>query len=264
MREEPPELAGPTPSRARIVDHYLGGTEHLRVDCEISDEADRVFPAMRQMVWDHRRFTHAVVRHLAGTGIDQFLELGSGLPTGEHVHAVAGPDARVVYVDRDAETVAHGARLVAGEPGVSVVQADLTDVAEVLATPGVRELIDLDRPLAVLAVAVLNTVDDETARATVHGFREAVAPGSALAVSHPTGHGRPDLVAFCELPHTGWTYAPVLRDPDDMAPWLAGLDLVGPGWACVRHWAPEGTAPGADVTGSGIWGVVARVPRTPA
>lgn len=252
------------PSRARIFDHYLGGTEHLQVDCEFGEEADRTLPAIGQLCRDHRRFSRAVVRHLAETGIDQFLELGSGLPTVDHVHSVAAryaPGRRVVYVEKDAETVEHAARLVAGEAGVAVEQADATDVAAVLATVGVRELIDLGRPVAVLAVSLLHEATDDAARAAVHGYRDALAAGSVLAVSHPTGAARPDLLAWRDMAHTGYTYELQLRDPEDMARWFDGTELVGPGWVSAPHWTPDGPAPGPEETGSGLWGVVARVPR---
>ncbi|MDD7966505.1 SAM-dependent methyltransferase [Actinomycetospora lemnae] len=263
MREEPPELAGPTPSRARIYDYFLGGTENYAIDREFAEEADRVFPAMRQLCRDHRRFSRAVVRHLADSGFDQFLELGSGLPTVDHVHAVAArsvADPRVVYVDRVPETVEHAARLVADEPGVAVECADATDVAAVLASPGVTALIDLDRPVAVLAVALLHSSTDDVARATVQGYRRALAPGSVIALSHPTGLAHPGLRAWCDIRHSGYSYAPLLRDPDDMASWFEGMELIGPGWVSAPEWTPDGPAPGAEVTGSGLWGVVARVP----
>jgi O-methyltransferase involved in polyketide biosynthesis len=261
--EEPPELAGPRPNAARIFDHYLGGTDHFAVDCEFADEVDRVAPALSRLCLDTRRFSRAVVRHVVESGVDQFLELGSGLPTVDPVHAVAARYTRaprVVYVDRDAETVAHATRIVDGVPGVAVERADLADVDAVLSTAGARELIDLRRPVAVLAVGVLSALGDQVARATLHGYRDAVAPGSVLALTQSTGRARPDLVAWREIQHTGWTYAPVLRDPEDMAEWVEGLDLVGPGWVSAPEWVPEGPAPGADTTGSGLWGVVARVP----
>ena len=263
VREEPPELAGPRPSRARIFDHYLGGSDHFRIDCEAADEADQVFPAAEQLCRDHRRFSRAVVRHLCEAGIDQFLELGSGLPTVDHVHTVAArhaPERRVVYVDHDPDTAEHATRLVADEPGVAVECVDATDVSAVLGTPGVRALIDLHRPVAVLAVALLHLIADEAARAMVHGYREAVAPGSAIALSHPTGLARPDLTAWRDFPHTGLSVAPILRDPGDMSLWLAGTELVGPGWTSAPEWTPDGPATGPEVTGSGVWGVVARVP----
>ncbi|PVZ09418.1 SAM-dependent methyltransferase [Actinomycetospora cinnamomea] len=264
MREEPPELAGPTPNGARIFDHFLGGTDHLVVDCEFADEIDRVVSGMGRLCHDLRRFSRTVVRHLAESGVDQFLELGSGLPTVDPVHAVAARHVtapRVVYVDRDAEAVALASRIAAGVPGVAVEHADLTDVDAVLATPGVRELVDLRRPVAVLAVGVLSALDDETARATLRRYRDAVAPGSALAVTHPTGRGRPELVAWRAIPHTGWSYAPALRDPEDMAAWLEGTELVGPGWTSAPEWALDDPAADPEVTGSGLWGVLARVRR---
>jgi hypothetical protein len=53
----------------------------------------------------NRSFIGRVVRYLvAEAGIEQFVDLGAGLPTRENVHQVAqavNPKARVVYVDND-------------------------------------------------------------------------------------------------------------------------------------------------------------------
>jgi len=254
------------PNVARVFDHFLGGSDHTVVDREFAAEVDRLLPAMGALCRRHRRFSAAVVDHWCAQGVDQFLELGSGLPTVDHVHTRARrvhPAARVAYVDRDAVAVAHARRLVAGDEGVTVLQADAAGVGAVLDAPEVRAVLDLGRPVGVLAVGVLHYLTDEVAAATVHGYRQALAPGSGFAITHLSGLGHPDVRTWAAMDHGGWSYAPRLRDPDAMAAWLDGFEVVGPGWVSAPDWTPDGPAPGAESTGSGLWGVVAQVPRGP-
>lgn len=249
------------PNLARVFDHYLGGSENTVVDREFAAEVDRVLPGTGALCRGHRRFSAAVVDHWCAQGIDQFLELGSGLPTVDHVHTRARrvhPGARVAYVDRDPVTVTHARRLVEGVGGVSVLHADVADAGAVLSAPEVRAVLDPTRPVGVLAVGVLQYLADEAAAAAVHAYTGALVAGGGLAVSHLTGARRPDLRMWASIDHGGWSQAPRLRDPAGMQAWLDGLELVGPGWACALEWTPAGPAPGADVTGSGLWGVVAR------
>lgn len=251
------------PNLARVFDHYLGGDDNTVVDREFAAEVDQVLPAMGELCRSHRRFAAAVVDHWCAEGIDQFLELGSGLPTVDHVHVRARrvhPVARVAYVDHDPIAVVHARRVVARHEAVSVLLADAGDAETVLAAPEVRNLLDLTRPVGVLAVGVLHYVPDGVAAEAMRCYREALAPGSGVAISHLTGLARPDLHTWSTINHGGWSYAPTLRDPEDMDPWLEGLQLVGPGWASAPHWSPEGAVPRADETASGLWGVVARRP----
>lgn len=253
------------PSVARVFDHYLGGDQNCAVDREFAAEVDTVVPRMGELCRGHRRFSGAAVDHLAAAGIEQFLELGSGLPTVDPVHVRAARhhvSPRVVYVDHSRVDVAHARTLVAGIDGVAVLHADAGDVASVLGSPEVVGTLDLARPVAVLACGILHYLDDAGALAAVRGYRDALVPGSALAVSHLTGDARPDVRDWSTINHGGWSYAPRLRGPDEMAPWLEGFEVVGPGWVSAPHWSPDGPATDAVTAGTGLWGVVAR--RTPA
>jgi O-methyltransferase involved in polyketide biosynthesis len=249
------------PSMARVFDHYLGGTDNTVLDREYAAEVDTVLPRMGELCRGHRAFSAAAVDHFARAGIDQFLELGAGLPTVDHVHARAfrhHRGARVVYVDNQPVDVEHARSLVAGIAGVSVLRADVGDPTSVLASPEVAATLDLTRPVAVLACGVLHYLDDATALAAVRAYRDAIAAGSGLAISHLTGATRPDIHDWATINHGGWSYAPRLRGPDEMAPWLEGFDTVAPGWVSAPHWTPDGPAPGAAEAASGLWGVVAR------
>jgi SAM-dependent methyltransferase len=125
------------------------------------------------------------------------LDIGSGIPTEGNVHEVAqaaAPRTRVVYVDTDPVAVAHSRAILAGNQRADVVQADLSDVAAILDDPRTRRLIDPTQPIGVLMVAILHSVPDEADPANIVAqYRQTMAPGSYLVVSHASHGGRPEL-----------------------------------------------------------------------
>jgi hypothetical protein len=249
------------PSMARAFDHLIGGTASTPVDREFNEAALDVFPGLPQVCRDLRVFSRTVVAHLAGLGVDQFLELGSGIPTVSPVHqvaAAAGVRPRVVYVDVEERTVRHARRLVGGIDGVTAVRGDAGDAAGILADPEVRATIDLARPVGVLALGVLHYIGAPAAEQSVRAIRDATVPGSALAVSAMTDAARPDITDWVAYAHQGLSYPPELRDPEVMASWLSGWEIVPPGWVSAPHWAPGvPDVPRPAETASGHWGVLA-------
>src|SRR5919106_7088369 len=88
------------PSAARIYDYLLGGFHNFDVDRAAAQKITEVLPDMPLFMRANRAFLRRVVRFLTDQGIDQFLDLGSGIPTVGNVHEVAqwaNPGARVVY-----------------------------------------------------------------------------------------------------------------------------------------------------------------------
>lgn len=128
------------------------------------------------------------VRFLAEQGFDQFLDLGSGLPSGENTHEIAqsvNPEARVAYVDNDPIVLARGRALLANNPYTKVATADLRDPADVLSRPEVVGLLEFSRPIALLMLGVIHHVGDaEDPNGVVAAYRHAVAPGSYLYLTH--------------------------------------------------------------------------------
>jgi hypothetical protein len=187
------------PNPARIYDYFLGGKDNFPADREVADQVLAIAPVARDVVEDNRAFLRRVVRHLAGeAGVRQFIDLGSGLPTQGNVHEIAqevAPDARVLYVDNDAMVVTHSRALLAGDNTVAI-QADLREPEAIVGHPEVRELIDFEQPIALLLMAILHFIpDDEDPYGIVARFRDAMAAGSYLAVSHGTRDipVRPDM-----------------------------------------------------------------------
>jgi SAM-dependent methyltransferase len=245
-----------TPSAARMYDYFLGGSHNFAADRELADEYMRVLPDMPQIARAQRRVLHRAVQHLAEAGVDQFLDLGSGIPTAGNVHEVVSavnPDARVVYVDSDPVAVAHSFSLLGRAQHAAVIQADLRRPHSILKHPELTALIDLSRPVAVLMIAVLHFISDEDGpAAVVSAYRDATAPGSYLAITHATSDYQPQLARRAEAVYTRASHQIHYRTKQQISDMLAGYELLEPGLVDMIQWRPDpGAGPdplGGDVT----------------
>jgi len=240
------------PNAARIYDYLLGGDQNFTVDRAAAEHVLDNYPDAALAARANRAFLRRAVAFLAGQGIDQFLDIGSGLPTVGNVHEVAqraNPRARVVYVDNDLVAVRYSRELLAEEQeeeegaarGVAVIEADLRDPAAILGHPEPRRLLDRRRPLGLLLVAVLHfIVDDDEARRAVRAFREALAPGSYVVLSHGTLDGLPaDVIARFEAIYRRSSAPTIARSRERIEALFEGLDVVEPGIVPTPLWRPD-------------------------
>jgi hypothetical protein len=232
------------PNAARMYDYYLGGSHNFASDRDAAEQAISIYPEFPLIMRANRAFLRRAVTFLAHQGIDQFLDVGSGIPTVGSVHEIAqrvNPAARVVYVDVDPIAVAHSEGILQGNPGVGVVGADARHPEQVLGHPDVRRRIDFDRRVAVLLVFVLHFMgDDATASHIVATFRGAMAAGSYLVLSHGTAEGLPaeqldPLVRLYERSTSPWSS----RSRHQVQQFFCGLELVAPGVVHTPLWRPE-------------------------
>lgn len=198
---------------------------------------------MREWARANRSFLARVITYLCSQGIDQFLDLGSGVPTVGNVHEVVhryNPEAKVAYVDLEPVAVAYARRLLDGEPNVSITQADIRKPEEVLAAPGVAAILDLDRPIAVLAMAVLHALPEDVPARMLAGYRQASAPGSYLGLSHGVATTMTDeqVKEFTDAYKDTPTPA-VLRPLDQVQSLLDGYEIIEPGLVLLDKWRPE-------------------------
>ncbi|HEX6355589.1 SAM-dependent methyltransferase [Actinophytocola sp.] len=232
------------PSIAGVHDYWLGGRYHSDADRDFADRTAIVAPQIPYLVRTQRALLGRMVRYLAGRGIRQFLDLGSGVPSVGHVHEVAqaiDPTARVVYVDTDPDVVAYSKDLLALNDNVALVDADVRDPRQVLDAPETRRLLDLDQPTAVLLIATLQHIPDTDDPAhMVTAYRDALSPGSYLALSH---YGPDEYLVsgqkLFERMHLGEKLEVTVRDPESLRVLFAGLDLVSPGIVPVVSWRPD-------------------------
>jgi hypothetical protein len=233
------------PSAARIYDYLLGGFHNFEIDRTAAEQALQVLPDVRLTAQANRAFLRRVVNFLVERGIDQFLDIGSGIPTAGNVHEVAqagNPAARVVYVDIDPVAVSHSRSILQDNPDASVIQADARRTEQVLHHPEVRRLLDFSRPAAVLLISVLHLIaDDEEAYHVVRSLRDAVAPGSYIAIAHGTYEGSPPEVSRRLREIGARTTTPTKsRSRRAIERFFDGLELVEPGLVFVPIWRPEG------------------------
>ncbi|WP_018332990.1 SAM-dependent methyltransferase [Actinomycetospora chiangmaiensis] len=246
------------PSSARVYDYLLGGAAHGAVDRRLGDELTRTSGDVVALVRENRAFLRRAVRFLLAAGIDQFLDLGSGVPTMGNVHEVIARSrstARVAYTDVDSIAATHGQALLAAAPTASYSTVDVTDVEAVLTAPGVTDLLDLRRPVGLLAFSVLQHVRGDAA-GLVGRYLARLVPGSALAVSHFTaddgGAARNVERLTADYAHS----APRARTRDEVARIVAGTDLVEPGLTWAGEWRPEAGRPATVTAPRGHWAAV--------
>ena len=228
---------------ARVYDYWLGGTSNFRADQDAARAFIAVEPRVREFVRAVRACLGRAVQFLAESGIRQFLDIGSGIPTRRNVHEVAQevvPGCRVVYVDIDPVAVAHAQYLLEDNPDAAAIQGDLRQPGKILADPVTQLLIDFDRPVAVLLSAVLHFIpDSEDPWRIVATLRDALAPGSYLLVGHATTENRPD-VANLETAYKRKVAAEgAARSRADIARFFDGFDLIDPGLVWMPEWRPD-------------------------
>src|SRR4051794_5747713 len=178
---------------ARRYDYLLGGKTHYAADRESADAIESAFPGIRIAALENRRFLRRAVTMLAGTyGIDQFLDIGTGIPSPGNTHEVAQsvlPHARVLYVDNDPVVLAHSQALLtsSGAGRTAYIEADLRRPAEILEHPALRSTLDLNRPVGLIIVAVLHFLpDSDRPQQLIDQIVAALPAGSFLVLSHGT------------------------------------------------------------------------------
>ena len=235
-----------TPSVSRIYDYYLGGSYNFEVDREAARTAMEFMPGLPKIAQANRAFMRRAVRFASAEGITQFLDIGSGIPTFGNVHDIAQSGrsgARVVYVDHDPVAVAHSQAVLADNAGADVVAADLRKPQEILSSPQLRQLIDLNRPVALLLVAILHFVEDaDDPYGVVAELRDALVPGSLLIVTHASYEGIPAPAEQAERAVDVYrsTRSPlIMRTRDEIARFFEGYDMVEPGLVAMPHWRPD-------------------------
>lgn len=257
----PAELDAKRPNSARMYDYFLGGAQNFAVDRQAAEQAAAAFPYIRISTRLNRSYLGRVVAYLSEQGVDQFLDLGSGIPTVGNVHEVAqhiNPAARVAYVDYEPVAVAHGRRLLSETDNVTITQADIRHPHEVLTAPTVTELLDFDRPIAVLAMAILHFIpDDAHPHAMLAAYRTACAPGSYLAISHGSQVTLTDQQIAEFLEAYARTPTPALfRTVDEIRELAQGYELVEPGLVLLPQWHPDRPVTDDEANESNIYGAV--------
>ncbi len=248
------------PHSARIWNYWLGGKDNFAIDRQVGDQVLQIFPDIGYLARSVRGFLERVVTFLAReAGIRQFLDIGTGLPTFKNTHEVAqavAPESCVVYVDNDPLVLTHARALLTSAPQgrTEYIDADARDTEKIVQEAS--RTLDFTEPVAITMLGVLGHIlDDDEAYATVDRLLKAVPSGSYFAITDPTHSESMDAL----LDHWNRFGEPKMtaRSPEQLARFLAGLEMVEPGMVPVSQWRPDlgemniegGVRPEADPLG---------------
>jgi hypothetical protein len=263
ISKEIPQVDHTWPNAARMYDYHLGGSANFQVDRDAVERGRAILPDATYYMQQNRAVLVRAVRYLVQeAGIDQFLDLGSGIPTKGNVHEIAhlhNPDARVAYVDFEPIAVAHARRLLGDtEERVTVTQENIREPEAVLNAPGVAGLLDFSRPMAVLAVGMLPFItDDEEAVNLMTRYRQATVPGSYGAISHisPLTWTWEQITKALRI--LAETATPeVARTREQILALLPGYTLIEPGLVPAAQWRPDQEPSGHDALRSNCYAAV--------
>jgi hypothetical protein len=251
----PPRLDLDRPSIARVYDFLLGGTANWAIDREFVRRALLKFPLLRDVAVANRMFVNRVVRFLARRGVRQFLDIGAGIPATGNTHQIADEvarDCRVVYADNEPVAVAHAEVLLdkEGDPDRhAIINADLRCPDQLWREAVATGLIDPAKPVAVLMIAVLHVHQagpdgHDIGAQSVARFRQLVAGGSYLAISHVTNEGiPPDFVPrIMDLKHLYDEMCSsdvIWRTRKEIDGLLGDFRPVAPGMVWTPQWHPD-------------------------
>lgn len=241
----PPEIDTSKPSIARVYDARLGGKDNFAVDRAVVAEMEKAFPDGGKAARINRALLGRAVRSLSAQGIDQFLDLGSGLPTVMNTHQIAqavNPAARVVYVDIDPIVLAHSRALLVEDASTTVITADLRHPETVLSNPEVTGFLDFSRPIALIVNAVLHHIqDEEDPYGILDQYKNAVPAGSYLLITHfstASAEARELQSVLTSALGRG-----KMRSREEITRFFDGFDLVDPGVVHLAQWRPDEPLP---------------------
>lgn len=252
-----------TPNAARVYDHYLGGAHNFPADRRFAEEILAFFPEARDFARNNRAFQHRAIRYVSEQGVDQFLDLGSGIPTVGPTHEVArtvNPQASVLYVDIEPVAVSHSELMLTSDnvEGAATMLADLRNPDAVLGAPQTQELLDFSRPVAVMILAMLHFLSDaEDPAGIIAAYLKALPAGSYLIASHATEEGPIGRrVAAAAEKYAETKLRGHLRTREQFEQLLAPVELVAPGVVWTALWRPDSPEIPANAERSVAYGAV--------
>jgi O-methyltransferase involved in polyketide biosynthesis len=239
------------PHEGRVFDYYAGGNENYAVDRLFAEKQITLLPSIPWAARQDRKFIGRAVQHMAAKGISQFVDFGSGLPTEGNVHRIAeqycAEKPRVVYVDHDPVAAAHAYLILEKTEKLDrnrVIQADIMDSGPLWSALLDTGLVDPNKPLGMLFIAVWHFVhDDRNPLAAMDYYRRNVAPGSLVAVTHAAVEGMPEetmqKLRSVLADYDSTTSQAYIRNRAEIRAFFGDWDVLDPPGIC---WIPEWTS----------------------
>jgi hypothetical protein len=237
------------PSVARVYDLALGGKDNYESDRVIYRQIMEILPEVPEWAKENRRWLQRAVQWMTREQrIDQYLDLGAGLPTVQNTHQIAqgvDPTAKVVYVDNDPSVIAHGRAMLMDNERTDFAAADFTRPDEVLTDPAVKAMLDFNRPVGLIQALVLHHISDlDEVLGYQAEYLAKLPSGSCVAISHACnprdGSEAAALAATFEDKFQPHFPSLRFRTPAEIATLFGDFELVDPGLVRLFDWHGPG------------------------
>jgi S-adenosyl methyltransferase len=228
------------PNVARMYDYYLGGKDNFEADRRAALRMISRIPQIPAAARGNRQFLRNAVTAVAQAGVRQFVDIGSGLPTMDNTHDAArrvAADSKVAYVDRDPQAVTHARMLLekGDEEAVRVLDGDLREPAAI--TLFLDDFIDFSQPVCIMLVAVMHFTETPECYRVVDAYKDRMAPGSYLILSHSTADFlSPEEAEVIAGEYDGSNARIFLRSSEEVGRFFGGLTLLDPGITDAATW----------------------------
>ncbi|MEU1128115.1 SAM-dependent methyltransferase [Streptomyces sp. NPDC005899] len=252
-----PPIDTSRPQSARVYDALLGGKDNYPVDQAV---AEQLPDEARVGAVQNRAFMNRATAWLAGEGVDQFLDIGTGIPTAPNLHQIAqeiNPSSRVVYCDNDPIVLRHAEALLVSRPegATDYVPADVREPGTII--EAARRVLDFDRPVALSLLGLLHFLpDDEDPFAIVRTLASALHPGSYVVLSQGASDVNPERGEQGADEYRKGGIRLALRTRAEFGRFFEGMDVVEPGLVTAPEWYRGTSAPEPEE--SGLYVGVAR------
>ena len=168
------------PHIGRIYDFVLGGHHNYEVDRQAAAEILKRVPTYPQWARLNRWFLQLMATNWAQEGRKQVLDLATGLPTEGHFNDFM-PNARILFSDNDAVSVAYGEEMLKNQPNMKYRLADIAQPESIIKQAA--DFFGADRKLAIGLIGIAYLLPDEVLQPLLRTLGNFCAPGSILAIT---------------------------------------------------------------------------------
>ena len=246
---DPPVIDPTVPHPFRMYNYLIGGKDNYQADRDAVEVLLRARPDAVISARAVEAFNRRVVRYIAGSGITQFLQLGTAISIAnshDQIARTVQPNCRFVYVADDPITLAHARALLVGRPDsdVTVVEGNFRKPQLVLADRLITTHLDLNRPIGVLLLGMLDYIRDlEQARAALAEVAAWVPAGSMIAFQHVEEVGQNDIDEAVDLIMAQERIELTPRSLGQIESIVAGYDMIYPGMVQLPNWRRDDIPP---------------------
>jgi hypothetical protein len=222
-------------------------------------------PQIFDMAIEGRHFLRRVIRYMCYQGIEQFIDIGSGLPSADNTHQIAQrvtPSARVVYVDIDEAAVTYGQQILKDVPSTTFIHGSVLELDQILSHPETKKLIDFSKPVGVVMMGLVHFFSIDAGRDIFAILRKNLASDSLISITHGVTDNLSEAVVKKILDAYARTPTPLIMRPlADVGKIIEGFEAVEPGITLIHEWKTDLAEEGeAEPPKTYVWGgVVVRV-----